>query len=468
MRPSTSRALLGLSSLCAAAAVALASAPALARNPEAPENSPKPLNPVTFLDHTETPPFWFSAQQNSIFQAKPAFGAKYTGPNSLSPRAEAAISGVITIYFAYTPHRTTELIADGEMAFGGGLSKALGVAGFTNLDVVRNPTLSSEPYLARVEAHQIIPLSSTWVLNEDQGPTSSFVLVPLHRLELRVGRMSTADTFDINPAGSDSHMQFMNWAVCNNGAYDYAADTRGYTYGAIVEYQGPRVEARFGEMLMPKVANGIDIDFDLSKSHAENLELEIKYLRALGWAGTVRALGYVNHANMGSYREATEHYVQGGDRPDITKSRRPGRTKYGVGLNVVQELFGRARLFARGGYNDGENETFAYTEIDDTFEIGGDLRGDNWQRPFDRLGLAFVTNGLSTLHRKYLRLGGLGFLLGDGGLKYGRETIFETYYNMHVWRGGFVAADFQLVVNPGYNRDRGPAAVFSLREHLEF
>jgi hypothetical protein len=456
---------------------------ARARNPENPENAPPPGTATTILDHIKMGQFWFGAEMNSIFQAHPGFASPYSGLNSFQGRGETAVSGLFTVFMAYAPHRTTELILDAEMAVGGGLSAALGMAGFTNLDVVRNPSLSNEPYIARFEIHQMIPLSREWEANEDRGPISSFRMVPRHRLELRLGKMSTADLFDVNPAASDSHLQFMNWTVDNNGAYDYAADTRGYTYGLLVEYQGPRLEVRFGEMLMPKVANGIDIDFDMTKSHAEQLEVEIKYSRRSRWYGTLRVLGYMNRANMGGYQEAIDAFRAGADvQPDVTKHRHAANTKYGFGLNLIQELGGIARLFARGGWNDGLNESFAYTEVDDTFLIGFDLLGGLWRRNFDKIGLAFVTNGLSHEHREYLRLGGHGFILGDacdftsgtcarrpaGYLNYGRENIVELYYNLHIWRGAFVAADIQLVDNPGYNQDRGPVWVFSLRGHLEF
>jgi carbohydrate-selective porin OprB len=312
-------------------------------------------------------------------------------------------------------------------------------------------------------------LSRDWEPNDSLGPITSFQYVPRHRLELRIGKMSTADLFDVNPAGSDSHMQFMNWTVDNNGAYDYAADTRGYTYGIIVEYQGPFIEARFGEMLMPKVANGINLDWNLLQSHSENFEVEIKYLRKPGWLGTVRLLAYMNHANMGNYQEAIDAFNAGLDaKPDITAHRHVSSLKFGFGVNVIQEIAGRARAFARGGWNDGHNESFAYTEVDDTFEIGFDVLGAPWRRPWDKVGLAYVTNGISETHREYLRLGGLGFLLGDGNLDYAREQIVEGYYNLHIWRGAFVAGDIQYVGNPGYNQARGPAWVFSLRGHLEF
>jgi len=455
--------------LVAGAAILAASSSALARHPEQPETAPRPGNDLTFLDHRGPGPFWYGAEINAIFQSHPSFRAPYSGPNSLRPGAEWALSWLVTAFGTYTPTRTTELILDPEIALGGGLSQAVGAAGFPNLDVVRNPTLSHAPYVARVEVHQIIPLSSDWVPNEDRGPISSLALVPRHRLELRFGKMSTADLFDVNPVGSDSHLQFMNWTVDNNGAYDYAADTRGYTWAFVAEYQGPRLEVRLGEMLMPKVANGIDLDWDVTASRADNLEVEIKYAVADDWRGTLRVLGYQNHANMGSYREAVAAFAASpaATLPDVTTTRRAGRVKRGFGVNVVQELGGAVRAFGRFGWSGGQFESFAFTEVENTLALGADLAGAAWRRPTDRVGLAFVSNGLSAAHAAYLSAGGRGFLLGDGGLTYGRETIVEHYYNLHVWRGLFFAEDVQLLTHPGYNVDRGPVWVFSLRGHIE-
>jgi hypothetical protein len=479
--------------------VLLAAGPARAHNPEQPETAVPVGSDLDFLNHDRMGPFWLGAEVNSIFQTNPAFPAKYSGVNSfgvrstdaagrkvVTPSADAAISGLATVFTAYRPLPVVELILDPEVAVGGGLATALGMGGFTNLDVVRNPTLSHLPYIARAEVHVMVPLSREWEANEDRGPISSFKAVPRHRIELRLGKMSTADLFDVNPVGSDSHLQFMNWTVDNNGAFDYAADTRGYTYGGLVEYQGPRFEARFGMMLMPTVANGETLDWDIAQNRAENLELEIKYSRRPEWRGTLRLLGYVNHAAMGNYADAIASSRATGLTPDITASRRNGRLKGGFGVNEFQELGALFRAFSRIGWNDGRNESFAYTEVDDTFSIGGDVRGAPWGRPDDRVGVAFVSNGISSQHAEYLRRGGAGFLLGDGPgcnvdpktptcplvtgsfLSYARETIVEQYYNVHVWWGAFLAEDIQLVANPGYNSDRGAVWVFSVRGHLEF
>jgi high affinity Mn2+ porin len=446
---------------------------AFAQETPAPESSKpddvKPDEPiVTMFPHSQTARWWISGQDNIIFQWHPSFHADYTGPNSMRAHAEDATSHVGTLYTGLILTKTTEIFMDFEEASGGGLSDALGLAGFTNLDVVRNPTLGKAPYISRGMIRQIVPLSHEMV-EEQRNPWYLATQVPVRRLEFRFGKMGVNDFFDTNDPGSDSHLQFMNWTVDNNGAYDYAADTRGYSVMLLAEYHDRNWAFRFGEALMPSVANGIDLVWNLSKARAENYELELHPRIAGQRATTVRLLTFVNHANMGVYRDAINDYLAGRTPvPDITAHPERTTLKYGFGLNLQYQVNPNVRLFGRVGWNEGQHESYAYTEVDQTVEVGADHTGDRWKRKLDKVGVVFVSNAIKSDHQRYLQLGGKGFLLGDGGLNYGRENIFETYYNAHVWRGFFTGFDLQHVNNPGYNRDRGPVLVPSVRFHLEF
>ncbi|MDD5542411.1 MAG: carbohydrate porin [Acidobacteriia bacterium] len=423
---------------------------------------------LTIFDHSADSRYWISGQINVIFQAHPAFPAKYSGENSLHADAEHATSRVMTLFMGWRFNSTTALLVDLESAGGRGISDALGLAGFTNLDVVRNPDLGAKPYLARWMIHKIIPLSER-TIEIDRNALSMFKKLPARRLEIRAGKFSLVDFFDLNSVGSDSHLQFMNWTIDNNGAYDYAANTRGYTDGALVEYDDRQWTVRFAETLMPKVANGINLEANLQHAHAENLEFEIRKGLIPHRSGTLRVLSYVNHGNMGNYRQAVDAFLAGKTpRPDIQAHPRQVRVKYGLGINLDQKLTDTLSVFGRFGWNDGHNESFAYTEVDQTLSFGWILRGDRWKRHSDHFGVAFVANAISGDHRRYLALGGRGFLLGDGALTYGREQIVETFYTAHLWRGLFLGPGLQHVVNPGYNRDRGPVLVPTLRFHVDF
>ena len=437
--------------------------------------SPVPANPDPEADpipamfpHPETDRWWISGQANVISQWHPAFHSPYEGRNSLSPQAQDATSHVFTLYTGLRLTKNAELLCDVQETGGHGIGEALGLAGFTNLDVVRNPTLSKAPYIARLMWHQVIPLSS-----EDapsfRTPFSLFSRLPVRRLEIRFGKLGLADFFDFNTYGTDSNFQFLNWSVDNSGAYDYAADTRGFTFAAMFEYHDRHRAARFAEGLMPKVANGINLDADLSRAHSENMELEIHRAVIAKREAILRFLAYVNHANMGSYRQAIDNFRAGlTPLPDITAHPLQTTIKYGFGANFEQPLNDWLGIFGRWGWNEGRHESYAYTEVDETVLLGLGASGVRWGRKFDRAGLAFVSNGISRDHQQYLALGGLGFLLGDGRLNYGRENIVETYYTLHAWRGAYPSFGLQYVAHPGYNRDRGPVLVPTLRLHLEF
>jgi hypothetical protein len=425
----------------------------------------------TIFPHTLTGRYWISGQANVILQGHEAFRAEYSGPNSLTNRGQSATTHLLTLYTGYELSQTTEVFVDIENATGNGLGDSVGLAGYVNLDAVRlreGDPLSKSTYLAQVMLREIIPLTSERV-PADRDELDLATSLPARRIEVRLGKMDLTDFFDVNTYGSDSNLQFLNWTVDDNGAYDVASDTRGYTDAVTLEYDDRSRSVRFAEALMPKVPFGQFLDADLARSRAENLELEARGKHIVHREGVVRVLGYLNHANMGNYRETNAEFLDGETAtPDITATRREGRHRYGFGLNMEQEIAKDIGLFGRLGWSDGHNETFCYTEDDRTLQIGGLVKGSSWRRSSDRAGVAFVANGIVAQHQEYLALGGLGVMLGDGGLTYGREKIVETFYTAHLWRGLFMSYDFQHVTNPGYNEARGPVAVSAVRFHTDF
>jgi len=466
------------------AAIALAAAlPALGQHPDQASASKADATPQEEAARYTNPPdgdaeamfphfkdtrFWLSGQANFIFQTHPPFHASYSGPNSLTPNYEKATSRVMTLYTGVRLNNSTEFLVDVEEAGGAALSTGLGLAGNTDLDIVRNPLLSKAPYLGRGMIHKVFALSKDKVENE-RSFLSLFDELPRRRLEIRFGKFSLPDFFDVNSVGSDTHFQFDNWTVDNNGAWDYAADTRGYTVGFTADYEDRNWGLRFAEGLMPKVANGIDLVWKPWQAHAENFEYELRHGLIPKRPGAIRVLAFTNYANMGIYRQATANFEAGRTpAPEIENHPWHITRKYGFGINLEQNLTRNLTAFTRFGWDNGKTESFAYTEVDQTFAGGLGAKGAWWHRKQDRAGVAFVSNAIKKDHQIYLADGGLGFLLGDGKLNYGRENIVESYYTVHVWRGIYLAPGLQHIENPGYNRDRGPVLVPSFRAHVEF
>jgi high affinity Mn2+ porin len=449
------------------AIIILLSSISLSQQTPDPTHDAVPENPESMFPHLTNTKFWLSGQSNFIFQAHPQFHALYSGPHSLGTLYDKATSRLITLYTGVRLNNSSEVLVDIEEAGGAALSTGFGLAGDTNLDIVRNPSLSKAPYFGRGMYHAVLALSPDKIENQ-RNAFSLFDELPRRRLEFRIGKFSMPDFFDINSVGSDTHFQFVNWTTDNNGAWDYAADTRGYTVGTILDFEDRNWGLRFGEMLMPKVANGIDLVYKPWQVHAENFEFELRRGFIPGKTGILRALAYVNSANMGIYRDQVIKASEVAATPDITDHAWRITRKYGFGLNLEQSLSGYITAFARFGWNDGKTESFAYTEVDQTVSSGLGANGAWWHRKQDRAGITFVSNAIKKDHQNYLAAGGLGFLLGDGQLTYGRENILESYYTVHVWRGIYLAPGAQHINNPGYNRDRGPVIVPSFRAHVEF
>jgi high affinity Mn2+ porin len=385
-------------------------------------------------------------QETMIEQAHDKFNSPYSGMNSLSSSEPPALTVTSTLFFALSLPNQFEIEIDPELGGGKGLSGSTGIAGVPNGESYRINDVAPKVELVRAYLHKTISVG------------------PLEQYDFVAGKFSVTDYFDVNTYSNSARTEFMNGAIINNGAWDYPADTRGYTEGLVAEYIKDKLALRLAAVLEPTSANGPNLDSHISKAHGEALEGEYGY-DLLSHGGKVRLLLFLNTAKMGNYNEATYDSIY---NHDITLTRKYSRNKYGFGINMEQSLNDNAGAFLRIGWNDGQNETWAYTEIDRTVSGGIATKMPIIGREEDSFGIAFTIDGISAAHRAYLNSGGYGFIIGDGKLPhYGLESIMETYYLFQLNKLLGISFDYQFVANPAYNEDRGPVNIFSIRGHVE-
>jgi high affinity Mn2+ porin len=411
-------------------------------------------------------PVILGTQMNIIHQRLLPFHALYSGPNSLQNTADAKTSEAFGLYAGMEIVPRLEGYLDIEMIRGGGVGRTVGLAGITNGDVIRQGSadLGDGPYIARAFVRYTVGGGAA----RDTLARAMDQLAEIGRegrLEITAGKFALTDLFDVNRYANSTRLQFMNWGLFNNTAWDYAADTRGYSNGIAFNWVHAVWTLRAALMQMPLKANGNKFDGALDDAHGGNVELE---LHVPGAQTVVRVLAYQNEARMGLYSEALA--LAGGAAPNIAADDKPGRYKYGWGVNVEQPIAdgGETGAFLRYGWSDGAAESFVFTESDRHLSGGIQVSGAHWGRPDDRFAIATVIDGLAAPHREYLAAGGLGFLLGDGALNYGGEQVIEAYYRVQCGRFVELSPDFQYIANPGYNRDRGPATVVSLRLNVRY
>ena len=438
---------------------------------EAPET---PL-PDTVLGPTSHLPQLVGAQYTFILQNQSSLRSPYGSRLSLDPRGDTQATNSVGAYAGWAPLNWLQAYLDVERSVGAGDSNATGLAGLTNGDVLREGAagLKKEFYIARDYLRFMLPLGDE-VTAAERAKDQIGGGEAARRLELKIGRLAVNDDFDENRYADDPRAAFMNSSLWANTAWDYAANTRGFTDGVMLGFISPGWSLKFGIYKMPVRANGQQLGSSLAHASGENLQLTLDQLPT---HTVVRLLAYLNIASMGSYRQAlaiaaAEHSV-----PDIVADDRPGRQKRGYGINLEQPIadHGDTGAFLRWGWNDGTNESFAFTEVDDVFSVGAQLAGTRWARPDDHIAVAVASEGLHAPQEQYLAAGGLGFTIGDGRLNYGREQILETYYRFeYLWPGRpgpihfQLSPDFQYIQNPAYNRDRGPVHFFAIRVHVEY
>lgn len=396
------------------------------------------------------------------------FKAIYSGENSLITSEPAANSASATLYFNYKISDKTYFVFNPEMAGGKGLSKTLGIAGFPNGEVYRVGDPTPKPFIGRLYFEKRLALSKNKMEVEDDD---NQVAENTNKdyLSIIIGKFSLTDFFDDSQISHDPRSQFFNWALMGNGGWDYPANTRGYTIGAVVQALYKDFAIRTALTTVPIDANGPELQFKWAKAMGLVVEFEKTHLfQKSDKQFTTFHTGYfINWAHMGNYQESIRNGALLGKTPNILDSRLYGRSKWGFYASADNN-FGPYHIFFKASINDGKNETWAFTEIDKSFTAGIQLDGELWKRKQDRFAIAYVQNNLSTDHKNYLEKGGYGFLIGDGKLHYGAEQILEAYYSMHLLNKVFISPDYQFVWHPAYNQDRGPVHIIGLRLHADF
>ena len=404
-------------------------------------------------------------QATSIGQNHGTFNSPYSGPLSLQDRREDDVSLTTTLFFDARLARNLQLVFDPEIAGGRGFSGVNGLANPSNGELPRVATATPKPYIARLYLTYDFGFRSEkeHVESDDNQLAGDR---PLVRYTITAGRFSLTDFFDNNSYTHDPRTQFMAWAVMYNGAWDYPADTRGYTWGWVHELHTRNWSFRYANAAEPTVANGGRFDRRLLVDLGTVFEGERRY--TLGkHPGIVRLLQYFNHTHSGSYADAIKLGEETGTTPNVDAVKHYGTLKYGTGVNVEQEATQNLGFFMRLGWNDGKTQDFAFTAIDRLASAGVSVKGTKWKRKNDVAGTSFTASGISGVHAVYLARGGLDFLIGDGALDYAPEYVWESYYSARLFPGFFASLDLQHDNNLAFNHDRGPVWIESLRLHME-
>jgi high affinity Mn2+ porin len=420
---------------------------------------PEPPSPEAWAIH---------GQSTFTFQYHPGFHSAYSGPNSLDPGRRGDETWDVTLYGGFRPWQGAEVWVNPEVDQGFGLSNTLGLAAFPSAEAYK--VGQADPYvrLQRVFFRQTINLGGE-VQGIDPDENQLGGSQTANRVVITAGKFSVVDVFDTNKYAHDPRNDFLNWAVVDAGAFDYAADSWGYTYGAAAEWYQNWWALRAGYFQGSVTPNSKFADTAIGHQFQFVGEAEARYT-VFGQDGKVKLLGYDTHARLGTFAELEAFLAAnpGATNAELQAARRY-HNKLGAEINLEQAVTEELGFFLRGSFGDGRTETYDFTDVDRSLSLGFSLAGKRWHRDDDTVGLAFVVDNISKARKDYLEQGGLGLLIGDGKLvNAGPEQVFETFYNAAVIKGINVTADYQLANHPAYNVDRGPVHIFGLRLHAQF
>jgi high affinity Mn2+ porin len=397
--------------------------------------------------------------------AYPAFRSPYAGTDSLPGRGQARETLTATAFLGVRLWQGGEFYFDPELAQGFGLNGTLGLAGFSNGEAQK-----AGAYFPKFRPQRYYIKQTFGLGGEQEDVADAANQLPgkrdIDRITLIVGRFAVGDFFDGNSYAKDPRADFMNWAMWSSAAYDFPADLPGYTRGGVVEFNRKEWAVRAGVFETPNAPNSDVLTFKTAGTVAEFEERHSIFDQP----GKLRLGAFANSGNTGNYRDALAIEAANPllDINVVMASIRHDNLKYGFYANLEQQVAKDVGIFARASWNDGQNEILSFTDVDRSLSGGVSIKGSNWGRPSDTIGIGGAINALSSAHRDFLGAGGLGLLIGDGRLNYRPEQILEAYYAYAIDKNFTLTADYQLIANPAYNADRGPASIFSGRVHGEF
>jgi high affinity Mn2+ porin len=413
--------------------------------------------PAALQDRLEEQGWLVRGQATFVLQGHPRFRSPYRGEGSLSPAPNARNTLSTDLLLGRRLWPGAEVIVNASVTRGFGLSNSTGVAAFPNNEAFRLGSTEPTLFFPRVFLRQTFALSADAIPAEDADPLRFTEPVPRERVTLTIGKFSVWDIFGDNRYAHDARTQFLNWALVGAGAFDYAADARGWTEGVALEWEDGTWGLRGGAFRVARRVNGLFLDPAVTRGVQLIAQVDRRH-EVGGRPGAARLLYGFSRTRASSWGEL---FANGFD----TFDRNPGgyRPKHMVALNLEQELAPELGAFARLAWNDGRTQTWMFTEMDRSVSAGLSLGGGRWGRPADTLGLGFNIGWISAGRRRYLEAGGIGFITGDGRLNSAPETAVEAYYDMRIAAGVNAAVNFQYIANPAYNADRGPVPVFGLR-----
>jgi high affinity Mn2+ porin len=418
---------------------------------------------------------------------KPSFDAPYTNLNgsinSLLPTAERSFTGTATLYLGVRLWKGAEGYLVPELISERPFSQLRGLGGaIQNFELQKTGAETPQLYHSRVFVKQTFGLGGKSVV-EESGPLQLGTRYDSRRIVLAAGNFSILDFFDTNAFDVDPRDGFLGLGFMTYGAYDFASDARGYSYGGVAELFWDDWAVRVGRITPPKDPNQLPVDFRLFKYYGDQIELEHKH-KIREQEGMLRLLAYRNRENMGRFSDAIAAFEanpnenattctgfnygsQNADAPDLCWARKPN-VKKGIGAFAEQYIGHDIGLFGRAMYSDGQTEVYAYTSDDRSATVGLLAKGSSWSRPKDVAGIGSNAGWISGIHAKYLGMGGVDGFVGDGAITAAAERSVDLFYSAHFRGVYWLTGDYQHVTNPGFNAARGPVNVFTVRIHGEF